>query len=61
MLSVKPMAARSCRLKADEIDGDFLRTGAANFAKFEARFQRTWKATQPMIEFGPAIEALEPR
>ena len=33
--------------------------GAA--AKFEAHFERMWDAAQPMIEFGPAINALEPR
>jgi phosphatidylserine/phosphatidylglycerophosphate/cardiolipin synthase-like enzyme len=33
--------------------------GAA--AKFDAHFERMWRAAQPMIEFGPAIEALEPR
>ena len=29
--------------------------------KFEAHFERMWEAAQPMIEFGPAIEALEPK
>lgn len=33
--------------------------GAA--AKFEAHFERVWDAAQPMIEFGPAINALEPK
>ena len=68
-------------LKAYAIDGERLRTGAANFstsgenaqdndlvvihdtgavAKFEAHFERMWDAAQPMIEFGPAINALEP-
>ena len=32
--------------------------GAA--AKFDTHFERMWQAAQPMIEFGPAIEALEP-
>src|SRR5271166_168376 len=32
--------------------------GAA--AKFDAHFERMWDAAQPMIEFGPAIKALEP-
>ena len=69
-------------LKAYAIDGERLRTGAANFstsgenaqdndlvvirdagavAKFEAHFERMWDAAQPMIEFGPAINALEPK
>ena len=30
-------------------------------AKFDAHFERMWDAAQPMIEFGPAIEALEPK
>ena len=29
--------------------------------KFEAHFERMWDAAQPMIEFGPAINALEPK
>ena len=33
--------------------------GAAT--KFEAHFERMWDAALPMIEFGPAINALEPR
>ncbi len=33
--------------------------GAA--AKFEAHFQRMWNSAQPMIEFEPAIKALEPK
>ncbi len=69
-------------LKAYEIDGEVLRSGAANFstsgenaqdndlivirdagaaAKFEAHFERMCDAAQPMIEFGPAINALEPK
>ncbi len=32
---------------------------AAAAAKFDARFQRMWEDAQPMIEFGPAIQALE--
>ncbi len=69
-------------LKAYEIDGTLLRSGAANFstsgenaqdndlivirdpaaaAKFEAHFERMWEAAQPMIEFEPAIRALEPK
>jgi phosphatidylserine/phosphatidylglycerophosphate/cardiolipin synthase-like enzyme len=30
-------------------------------AKFEGHFGRMWDAGQPMVEFGPAIEALEPK
>ena len=30
-------------------------------AKFEVHFERVWDAAEPMIEFGPAINALEPR
>jgi phosphatidylserine/phosphatidylglycerophosphate/cardiolipin synthase-like enzyme len=33
---------------------------AGAVAKFEAHFERMWDAAEPMIEFGPAIEALEP-
>ncbi len=69
-------------LKAYSIDGQVLRTGAANFstsgerqqdndlviirdagaaAKFDAHFERMWDAAEPMIEFEPAIKALEPK
>ncbi len=30
-------------------------------AKFDAHFERMWDAAQPMIEFAPAIKALEPK
>jgi phosphatidylserine/phosphatidylglycerophosphate/cardiolipin synthase-like enzyme len=30
-------------------------------AKFEAHFEGMWEAAQPMIEFAPAIRALEPK
>ena len=30
-------------------------------AKFDAHFERMWDGGQPMVEFGPAIEAMEPR
>ncbi len=30
-------------------------------AKFEVHFERMWEAAQPMIEFAPAIKALEPK
>jgi phosphatidylserine/phosphatidylglycerophosphate/cardiolipin synthase-like enzyme len=30
-------------------------------AKFEAHFERMWDVAEPMIEFGPAINALEPK
>ena len=33
--------------------------GAA--AKFEAHFEAMWRVAQPMIEFAPAIQALEPK
>src|SRR5271165_7348222 len=33
--------------------------GAA--AKFDAHFERMWDDAEPMIEFGPAIQALEPK
>jgi len=33
--------------------------GAAS--KFDAHFERMWDAAQPMIEFEPAIRALEPK
>jgi hypothetical protein len=33
--------------------------GAA--AKFDAHFERMWGNAQPMIEFEPAIKALEPK
>ena len=34
---------------------------AGAVAKLEAHFERMWDAAQPMIEFGPAINALEPK
>jgi hypothetical protein len=34
---------------------------AVAVARFEAHFERMWDAAQPMIEFGPAINALEPK
>jgi phosphatidylserine/phosphatidylglycerophosphate/cardiolipin synthase-like enzyme len=30
-------------------------------AKFDAHFERMWDAAKPMIEFAPAIDALEPK
>ena len=30
-------------------------------AKFDAHFERMWDAAQPMVEFEPAIQALEPK
>ena len=33
--------------------------GAA--AKFDIHFERMWDAAEPMEEFGPAINALEPK
>jgi phosphatidylserine/phosphatidylglycerophosphate/cardiolipin synthase-like enzyme len=32
---------------------------ASAAAKFDAHFERMWEAAEPMIEFAPAIEALE--
>ena len=29
--------------------------------KFDAHFERMWDAAQPMIEFAPAINTLEPK
>ena len=57
-------------LKASAIDGVLLRTGSANYdlivirdasaaAKFVAHFESMWDSVQPMIEFGPAVRALE--
>ena len=34
---------------------------AAAVTKFEAHFERMWDAAELMIEFGPAIGALEPK
>ena len=34
---------------------------AAAAAKFDAHFERMWDAAQPMIEFEPAIKAIEPK
>jgi phosphatidylserine/phosphatidylglycerophosphate/cardiolipin synthase-like enzyme len=41
-------------------DNDLLRNSVAA-AKFESHFERMWDAAEPMIESGPAIEALEPK
>ena len=30
-------------------------------ARFDAHFEGMWDAAEPMIEFGPAIKALEPK
>ncbi len=30
-------------------------------AQFDAHFERMWDAARPMIEFEPAIKALEPK
>ena len=35
--------------------------GGGSADAFEAHFERTWRVAAPTIEFGPAIEALEPR
>ena len=34
---------------------------AAAAAKFDAHFEHMWDYAEPMIEFGPAIQALEPK
>jgi hypothetical protein len=38
-----------------------IRDGGGSVGAFEARFERMWEAAAPMIEFGPAINAMEPR
>jgi hypothetical protein len=35
--------------------------GGGSADAFEAHFERMWRAAAPMIEFGAAIDALEPR
>jgi hypothetical protein len=40
--------------------GEGIRNAGAA-AKFDAHFERMWDAAQPMIEFEPAIRALEPK
>ena len=34
---------------------------ASAAAKFDAHFERMWDAAEPMIEFAPAVNALEPK
>ncbi len=34
---------------------------ASAAAKFDAHFERMWDAAEPMIEFEPAVKALEPK
>ena len=34
---------------------------SADAARFEAKFEKMWGVAVPMIEFAPAIKALEPR
>lgn len=34
---------------------------AAAAAKFDGHFERMWDAAQPMVEFAPAVNALEPK
>src|SRR5271166_6069219 len=46
--------------KAQDNDLIVIRDAAAA-VKFEAHFERMWDAAQPMIEFEPAIRALEPK
>jgi phosphatidylserine/phosphatidylglycerophosphate/cardiolipin synthase-like enzyme len=43
-------------------DNDLIVIRDANAAaKFDAHFERMWDVAQPMIEFEPAIRALEPK
>jgi phosphatidylserine/phosphatidylglycerophosphate/cardiolipin synthase-like enzyme len=46
---------------AQDNDLIVIRDGGGSADAFEAHFERMWSAAQPMIEFGPAIDALEPR
>jgi phosphatidylserine/phosphatidylglycerophosphate/cardiolipin synthase-like enzyme len=34
---------------------------AAAAGRFEAHFTAMWSAAEPMVEFAPAIDAMEPR
>jgi phosphatidylserine/phosphatidylglycerophosphate/cardiolipin synthase-like enzyme len=43
-------------------DNDLLVIRDASAAsRFEAHFSRMWNVAQPMVEFGPAIDAMEPK
>ena len=46
---------------AQDNDLIVIRDGGGSADAFEAHFERMWEAAAPMIEFGPAINALEPR
>jgi phosphatidylserine/phosphatidylglycerophosphate/cardiolipin synthase-like enzyme len=46
---------------AQDNDLIVIRDGGGSADAFEAHFERMWRVAQPMIEFGPAIDALEPR
>jgi phosphatidylserine/phosphatidylglycerophosphate/cardiolipin synthase-like enzyme len=46
---------------AQDNDLIVIRDGGGSADAFEAHFTRMWEAAQPMIEFGPAINALELR
>jgi phosphatidylserine/phosphatidylglycerophosphate/cardiolipin synthase-like enzyme len=55
-------SANFSRSGEDARDNDLIviRDGVGSVDAFEAHFERMWEAAAPMIEFGPAIEALEP-
>jgi phosphatidylserine/phosphatidylglycerophosphate/cardiolipin synthase-like enzyme len=46
---------------AQDNDLIVIRDGGGSVDAFEAHFERMWRAAAPMIEFGPAIHAMEPR
>jgi phosphatidylserine/phosphatidylglycerophosphate/cardiolipin synthase-like enzyme len=46
---------------AQDNDLIVIRDGGGSADAFEAHFTRIWSTAQPMIEFDPAINALEPR
>jgi phosphatidylserine/phosphatidylglycerophosphate/cardiolipin synthase-like enzyme len=56
-------SANFSRSGEDAQDKDLIaiRDGGGSADAFEAHFERIWQAAQPMIEVGPAIDALEPR
>jgi hypothetical protein len=58
-----PAALIYSRSGEDAQDNDLImiRDGGGSADAFEAHFERMWEAAAPMIEFGPAIDALEVR
>ena len=46
---------------SDRLDDLVIIRDAGAAAKFDAHFERMWDAAVPMIEFEPAIKALEPK